>query len=540
MKQLNTTISNVTVYPSKALIIRQGTTKIQPNKTTIEIPNLPISLDPSSVRVKGLSLTGTMIEGIDIQKISHKKSIQPKQELLDKLQEFEDKLTKIDYEILILKARQDSDEELENLFVKDFSRYYSRGTISLEQFSALRNQLKKEHKENKEHEVKLNREKREIEREIEIISNEIENKKVSSKPDDYLLSVFLNNPSMDKEDEFQLEISYVVSGANWKPMYDFRAETRKGEILVDYFGIITQRTGEDWNEVELTLSTASPSIVTTIPEILPWYLDIFIPHPPPKMKSVPQARLSRAMKKMGAPASSSPVGAAMMELDAEETVLETEEAKAISATIEDTGEAQIFTIPKKENINSDNKPHQVMISQITNPLESDFLAIPSYRSDVIQRGKMINESNLIFLPGEIRLFEGNEFIGKTKIKQIAPTEEFTLALGITSKIKVKRKISSQQLEKKGMIAKTRIRNIEVTIEVINNRTEKTKLVIKDRIPTSKHEDIKVKIINLAPTPKKKTKLNICTWSLYLEPQEKIELKQVYEIENPIDTSITGL
>ncbi len=540
MKQLNTTISNVTVYPSKALVVRQGTAKIKPNKNTIEISNLPISLDPSSVRVKGLSLTGTMIEGIDIEKISHKKSIQPKQDLLDKLQELEDKLTKINDEILFLKARQDSDGELENLFVKDFSRYYSRGTISLDQFAALRTQLQKEHRENKERDVKLNREKRAIEREIEIITNEIENKNVSYKPDDYLLSVFLNNPSTDKEDEFQLEFSYIVSEANWKPMYDFRAETKKGEILVDYFGIVTQRTGEDWNEVDLTLSTASSSIVTTIPEVQPWYLDIFTPDPSPKSRSAPQIRLSHAMKKTGAPDSPQAVGAALMELEVEEAMPEPEVAKSITATIEDTGEAQIFTIPKKESIPSDKKPHQVLISQISNPLENDFLAIPAVLSDVIHRGKMTNESNLIFLPGEIRLFEGNEFIGKTRIKQIAPTEEFTLALGITSKIKVKRKISSQHLEKKGMIAKTRIRNIEVTIEATNNRTEKTKLVIKDRIPTSRHEDIKVKIVKLNPTPKKKTKLNICTWSLYLDPQEKIELKQVYEIENPVEKAITGL
>ena len=58
--------------------------------------------------------------------------------------------------------------------------------------------------------------------------------------------------------------------------------------------------------------------------------------------------------------------------EAEEAITEPEIAKAISATIEDTGEAQIFNIQKKETIPSDKKPHQVLISQITNPLESDF------------------------------------------------------------------------------------------------------------------------------------------------------------------------
>ena len=76
-------------------------------------------------------------------------------------------------------------------------------------------------------------------------------------------------------------------------------------------------------------------------------------------------------------------------------------------------------------------------------------------------------------------------------------------------------------------------------ELMDVELLKTEIVIKDRIPTSRHEDIKVKIIKLTPTPKKKTKLNICSWSLHLDPQEKIELNQVYEIENPVDKTITG-
>jgi hypothetical protein len=91
-----------------------------------------------------------------------------------------------------------------------------------------------------------------------------------------------------------------------------------------------------------------------------------------------------------------------------------------------------------------------------------------------------------------------------------------------------------------MIAKTRLRSMEVTIEAINNRTEKTSLVIKDRIPISKHENIKVKIINLSPQPNKQTKLNVCTWKLLLNPQEKQKLTQAFEIENPIDIEISGI
>jgi hypothetical protein len=54
----------------------------------------------------------------------------------------------------------------------------------------------------------------------------------------------------------------VVRNASWKPLYDLRAiiTEKKTEITIHYRANITQRTGEDWSDVELTLSTASPQL----------------------------------------------------------------------------------------------------------------------------------------------------------------------------------------------------------------------------------------------------------------------------------------
>ncbi|MHA2074502.1 MAG: mucoidy inhibitor MuiA family protein, partial [Candidatus Hodarchaeales archaeon] len=281
MTKLETNIIQATVYPTKALIVRKGAQKINPQKTVLTISNLPLSLDPSSIRVKGLSLTGTMIEGIDIEKISHKTSIQPKQDLIDKLEEFKRELKQLNNEVTFIDNRLSNNRNLEEKFVLDFSRYYSRGTVSLDQFSLLQDRLKDEYEELANKKITIIKQIREIEREIEIVEENINNKSISNMRDDYTISVFLHNPSEDKSDDFQLEFSYVVSGASWKPMYDFRADTDKGEISVDYFGMVSQRTGEDWNNVDLTLSTASPTIITTIPNIIPWYLDEYIPYSPP-------------------------------------------------------------------------------------------------------------------------------------------------------------------------------------------------------------------------------------------------------------------
>ena len=50
-------------------------------------------------------------------------------------------------------------------------------------------------------------------------------------------------------------------------------------VDLGYFGVINQTTGEDWNKVKLTLSTARPSLGGA-PALTPWVVDVAVPPPP--------------------------------------------------------------------------------------------------------------------------------------------------------------------------------------------------------------------------------------------------------------------
>jgi hypothetical protein len=64
--------------------------------------------------------------------------------------------------------------------------------------------------------------------------------------------------------------------AGWTSSYDVRLTG--DQLTLSWYGLITQRTGEDWPECDLTLSTARPTVTAKVPELDPWYLDRF--HPP--------------------------------------------------------------------------------------------------------------------------------------------------------------------------------------------------------------------------------------------------------------------
>jgi hypothetical protein len=73
--------------------------------------------------------------------------------------------------------------------------------------------------------------------------------------------------------------SYITPNASWKPYYDMRSNGIGAPVLLEAKGLVTQDTGEDWNNVNLVLSTNDPYDNTQEPIIEPWYLNYYTPAP---------------------------------------------------------------------------------------------------------------------------------------------------------------------------------------------------------------------------------------------------------------------
>jgi uncharacterized protein (TIGR02231 family) len=74
----------------------------------------------------------------------------------------------------------------------------------------------------------------------------------------------------------ELSLTYTVFNASWTPLYDVRADIvgsedakpgRQHKVDLHYRASIFQSTGEDWKDVHLTLSTASPQTGSSIPKL---------------------------------------------------------------------------------------------------------------------------------------------------------------------------------------------------------------------------------------------------------------------------------
>ena len=79
--------------------------------------------------------------------------------------------------------------------------------------------------------------------------------------------------------EAELRLSYQVRGTGWQPTYRATLDAAKPSVLLERQALVAQNSGEDWSNVQLTLSTGQPGRTTQGRLPRPWTLDIA--HRPP-------------------------------------------------------------------------------------------------------------------------------------------------------------------------------------------------------------------------------------------------------------------
>jgi uncharacterized protein (TIGR02231 family) len=78
-----------------------------------------------------------------------------------------------------------------------------------------------------------------------------------------------------------LTLKYMVSSAGWSPTYDIRVADITKPMQLTYKAQVYQSTGEDWDKVQLALSSGEPNKDAIMPTLYPWRLDFGRPRPAP-------------------------------------------------------------------------------------------------------------------------------------------------------------------------------------------------------------------------------------------------------------------
>jgi uncharacterized protein (TIGR02231 family) len=354
--------------------------------------------------------------------------------------------------------------------------------------------------------------------------------------------------STEEAGNVELELSYLVMGASWHPQYDVRVqmndERDNGEVEFSYVGVVQQSTGEAWEHVSLSLSTARPSLAAVLPELEPWYLNIYSPPIIGPHMSVPQPMAAMARRAPSNAAMSTPASFNGDEGE-DDTVFAAAAmpvpAKVVTATVEQTGTALVFRAGRSVDIPSDNSPHKTMIARDNLPCSFDYVSAPALEEQVHVRATIVNTTERVLLSGDASIFLGSEYVGTTRVKMVAPAETFKIFLGIDDALKVKRELIERNVDKGNMLQSGIRRSTYAYRIIVHNYASSVRNVeIHDHLPVSQHEKVKVRSVNIQPQPKERTKLEALCWQFALAPDAEQKIEYQFTVEQPQDVTVTGL
>jgi uncharacterized protein (TIGR02231 family) len=525
-------IASVTVYPDSALISRKASPKLSPGAHTVVFSDIIPEIDENSLRVSAEGNAEVKLLGAQVKKeFLQEEAAEEVKRLQEEIQKLQDEARKIEDQKKVLS------EEKQFL---DSIRLYSGQQIPKDLITKmpavkdledtlnfLANRLKAIYSQLIEAELQI----REIQKKAEVLRRQLA--EISGPRRKMKRSIIVELEAL-KSGNLDLTVSYLVRGAWWQPIYDARADFVGSKVEMVSYGIISQTTGEDWPEVEISLSTAKPAIGGSMPYVAPWILR---PYQPPRIMKEKVQRSGMVRQTMA--------------FDKDAAMVE-EEGRGIGgspetlASVEERGIAVIYKLPNKATIKSDGSEYKLPVSSQMLAAEFQYSSYPRAVLLAYLGSRVTNAKDLQLLGGRVNIFLEGDFVGASAIDNIGPGEEFDLYLGADENVKVKR----EQIEKKidetliaGIPAPTKRTTYKYKLTAENYKSKKINVKLFEAMPIPEDDRIKVKMVSMSLEPSQKDwkdRKGIWLWELELEPRGKKEIIYTYIVEHPREMQVEGL
>ncbi|MCD6068084.1 MAG: hypothetical protein K0S33_2910 [Bacteroidetes bacterium] len=493
-----------TVYLQGAQVFRSGTINIPQGQSVLVFEGLENSIDPQSIQASGsgnciITETQYLLHYPELQKF---KVSSGGAKYAKARKQISDSLTLMSYEMEEMQNQKDvltTEKEVllnyglyKGLSKKDSLAFLKEGLVFLrEKLNNINSELLKLKKLEARTQLKIDLlTQRQIQ--IENEENNINSSSQAENKPDYRITVTV---MADAPTTANIGINYFVPNAGWAPMYDLRTESVDKPIQLSYKATVFQNTGADWKEVKLTLSTADPKQNFTIPELNPYFVDVYKNLTKESYKLNPATVTGSTLNMTTTLGASTPnFSVNNPATQQKDVVIGSNEAYEYVVMDDNIIQAE-FEIKLPYSIPSDNKNHYVSI--LNKELKTKYVhkTIPKMDLKAYLTARITNYEELNLLPGKANVYFGGTFIGKTFIKTGDTGDTLELSLGQDKNVNVKRtKIKDKSKEK--VLDNDKFYDMAYEIIIKNGNSKNIEIEVIDQIPLTKNQQITLEKIEL--------------------------------------------
>ncbi len=520
--QANSKIDAVTVYPDAAIVTRIAELDVPEGESTVGFAGLPTSLDPASLRVEAMGEARIEIGGLEsgVQALDPKAANDAFAAKMTALLAERDRLAVAIQALqgeraMILRFSQSGPDKLgpdsKPLAIADWQGAWS----------AIHDGLAKVDAELRPAEADSAK----VEAQIRVLQGE---QSQAAQATQRLANVALLARGAGHA---TFKLSYRIQGVGWRPAYDasLDATTNRGEVALTRRALIAQRSGEDWRDVALTVSTARVAQATGVAALETLHVDFWQPVEADAMRAAPMAAGGVAAKST-APAAPAP-------LDKPKVL---EQSVEVTSMARGSAYAADFLAPGRVTILADGTQRSIALLRSVAKAALTIKTAPAQDTAAYLEAKFPNDGDAPVLPGEVSILRDGAFIGLGAMPFVAPGDNVTLGFGADDRVKVTRAPVTRKENEPTWFNQSKVATMEFKTNVKNLHPVPVNVQVVDQLPVSQNTSIVVDLspVTTAPTDKQVNgKPGVLGWSLDLAPNEAKDVRFAYRLKWPGDHEI---
>jgi uncharacterized protein (TIGR02231 family) len=330
----------------------------------------------------------------------------------------------------------------------------------------------------------------------------------------------------------KIKLSYRVQEASWMPFYDARMSlptkdagaklnlVRRAEVL--------QSTGEVWDDVAMTLSTARPMGATAAPELGEVQIG---------------AQQSYSGRVDGETLALAP--APILEQDAsrakETNQVVDKPAIQREALMQVAGFNANYIIAGRVSVDNTGTAKKVRIGTDDFAAKLQAITVPRLDPTAYLTAAFTVKGDAPLLPGVVNLYRDGMFMGQGSLPLLSVGEDAKLGFGADDLIKVKRAEVKRNSADEGLLTTSHVQTLAWDISVTNLHETAIPITVIDRAPFSTQADVTVAALpNATPATSVdfEKKRGVLAWEFDLEPKAEKAIKTGYKVTAPEAVNIS--
>jgi hypothetical protein len=534
-------IDAVTVYRGQALVTRVIDVGGGGGLKEIVVTDLPPAIAPESLYAE--ADTGVEVRSVryrqraiaqdareDVRKLE-----QEVRTLADQLETSRSKAKQVDWQRAYL-------DKVENFVSGTAVVENNKGVLNADTLTKMTEHLVTQRQKLTDDTRKLQLEARDLEEQLNLKQRDLAQLNARGNRTAREATIFVNTP----QGGGKLRVSYIVNSATWTPSYNLRASVGGGDVGIEYQASVQQVSGEDWTDVKMTLSTATPALVAAGPQLQAMTLALAGPQVQSaaidelktlgykQAKEQSQTRrdeLNRARQSNSAFASlagnqPAPSGGGggqggwadrggaeffsgnLREADkaindnasreqlldflsSEVVTRNKDDRKPTAPSLSTEGVSVAYTLASRTSLPSRDDQQLIQISRGTSKADFYRVATPVLSTFVYNEANVTNTGEQLLLAGPSSSYSGGEFVGRGVVPTTAVGQSFIAGFGNDSSLRTSRELVDRVERTQGG---NRVVEFTYRLTVDNFGKAPAKVRLMDRMPTTKGNDIRVELL----------------------------------------------